>query len=79
MWQHRRQFEPTLVFRYAAEAASAVIYALPHNQFLMHKDPEAGFAFVDLAGGYDALDLRRQISAVDPAGSRQQRKNAHHR
>jgi hypothetical protein len=38
VWQHPTRFEPTLVFPFAvyfAEAEGALIYALPHGQFLI--------------------------------------------
>jgi hypothetical protein len=63
IWQHDARYEPTLVFPYAvhfAEAVGAPIYALPHNQFLIEK--RAGHRFVDLAGGYGELELRRQVA-----------------
>jgi Methyltransferase domain len=63
IWQHDQRFEPTLVFPYAvhfAEAVDAPIYALPHNQFLILKQP--GHRFVDLAGGYDSAELRSQLA-----------------
>ncbi|MDZ7611873.1 MAG: class I SAM-dependent methyltransferase [Candidatus Moranbacteria bacterium] len=40
IWQHSPKFEPTLIFPFAvyfAEAISAKIFALPYNQFLIHK------------------------------------------
>lgn len=64
IWQHPRQFEPTLVFPFAAyfaEANGLVIYALPHNQFAMQKG-RGPYAFVDLTGSYGGLDLLRQVS-----------------
>lgn len=74
IWQHRRTFEPTLVFPFAvyfAEAVDARIYALPHNQFLIEKDAEGGHAFVDLTGRYGAADLRSQLAhAAEPAPER---------
>jgi Methyltransferase domain len=69
IWQHDARYEPTLVFPYAvyfAEAVDAPIYALPHNQFLIEKRP--GHRFVDLAGGYEGVELRRQVAprGADP-------------
>ena len=59
-----RPYEPTLVFPYAvhfAEAVGAPIYALPHRQFLIHKRPDRGFAFVDLTGRYGSVDIKSQL------------------
>ena len=70
IWQHGRRYEPTLVFPLAvhfAEAVGARIYGLPHRQFLIEKQPEDGFAFIDLTGKYGSLDLRRQLPAGDAA------------
>lgn len=64
IWQHKRKFEPTLVFPFAvyfAEAVGATIYALPNSQFCMQKT-RGGFSFVDLTGTYDDLGLKSQIS-----------------
>ncbi|NOR88060.1 MAG: hypothetical protein GQ527_10655 [Bacteroidales bacterium] len=63
IWQHPQHFEPTLVFPFAvyfAEAVGAEIYALPYNQFLIHKS-KAKFAFVDLTEKYSELALRNQF------------------
>jgi len=64
IWQHDEAYEPTLVFPYAvhfAEAVGAPIYALPHRQFLIHKRPDRGFAFVDLTGRYGSVDIKSQL------------------
>lgn len=64
IWQHPDNYEPTLVFPFAvyfAEAVSAVIYALPFNQFLIHKSTEQTFNFIDLTGKYRKLELREQL------------------
>ena len=64
IWQHDQAYEPTLVFPYAvhfAEAVGAPIYALPHRQFLIHKRPDRGFAFVDLTGRYGSVDIKSQL------------------
>jgi predicted O-methyltransferase YrrM len=69
IWEHGREFEPTLVFPFAvhfAEAVGARIYALANNQFLIQKDNAVGFEFVDLTGRYDSTDLR--------SGARQSRR-----
>ncbi len=63
IWQHGRDYEPTLVFPFAvyfAEAVGARIYGLPHNQFLLEKAAR-GFEFVDVTGRYGVLDLRAQL------------------
>lgn len=64
IWQHDQAYEPTLVFPFAvhfAEAVGAPIYALPHRQFLIHKRPDRGFAFVDLTGRYGSVDIKSQL------------------
>ena len=63
VWQHGDRFEPTLVFPYAvyfAEASKAKIYALPHQQFLIHKSND-GFEFVDLTNSYPDTTLQNQF------------------
>ena len=65
IWQHARNFEPTLVFPYAvyfAEAMRVPIYALPWNQFLLRKSAGEGFRFVDLAGRYGDTGLRGRLA-----------------
>jgi hypothetical protein len=65
IWQHAERFEPTLVFPYAvhfAEAVGARIHALPFNQFLLQKTGGGEYEFVDLAGGYESLELREQVA-----------------
>jgi hypothetical protein len=65
IWQHDGEYEPTLVFPFAvhfAEAMGERIYALPHNQFLIHKRAGQGFRFVDLTGAYGPLELRSQLT-----------------
>ena len=64
VWQHDPSFEPTLVFPFAvyfAEAVGAPIWALPHGQFLIRKDPGSGFAFNDLVGKYADCSLGAQV------------------
>lgn len=66
IWQHGPRFEPTLVFPFAvyfAEGVGARIYGLPFGQFLLEKQPEPGFKFVDVAGKYGNRDLLSQIDA----------------
>jgi hypothetical protein len=65
IWQHSDKYEPTLVFPFAvhfAEAMGVQIYALPHDQFLIHKRPAEGFSFVDLTGRFGPLGLRHQFA-----------------
>lgn len=65
IWQHDPHHEPTLVCPLAvhfAEAVNCPIYALPHGQFLIVKDPAAGFDFIRMAPGYESLSLRRQFA-----------------
>lgn len=64
IWQHPKNFEPTLVFPFAAyfaEAMSMILYALPFNQFLLKKSRNQQFEFIDLAGGYDDASIRNQL------------------
>lgn len=68
VWQHPKQFEPTLVFPFAAyfaEANDLVIYALPHNQFAMQKR-QGLFAFVDFTGSYGDRSILRQVCPYAP-------------
>lgn len=60
-WQHDKNFEPTLVFPYAvyfAEAMRAPIYALTHDQFLIHVHTAAGYSFTDHTGQYPTQSLQ---------------------
>jgi Methyltransferase domain len=64
IWQHSKEFEPTLVFPlavYFAEAVGAPITALPNNQFLIQK-LDIGFAFHDPTGDYMDLTLRAALA-----------------
>jgi hypothetical protein len=65
IWQHGRNFEPTLVFPFAAYFAEAVgmpFFALPHRQFLIAKLPRAhAYEFIDFTGKYGTLALRQQL------------------
>jgi hypothetical protein len=68
IWQHKEEFEPTLVFPLAvhfAEAVGARIYGLPFKQFLIEKTPGAKHEFVDLVGDYGDLELNRQLRRLD--------------
>jgi predicted O-methyltransferase YrrM len=69
IWQHGRKYEPTLVFPYAvyfAEAQDIPVYALPQYQFAMLPGSSEGFAFHDLAGGYQKLSLGDQLTFWAP-------------
>ena len=73
IWQHAERYEPTLVYPYAihfAEATGARLFALPDEQFLMHKGHRPDFAFVDLTGRYPEPELRMQLVTPDPRPSR---------
>ena len=62
--QHFPQFEPTLVFPFAiyfAEAVSARIYSLPHEQFLIEKTADSVFELIDLTGTITNTGLKDQI------------------
>ena len=64
VWQHSTIFEPTLVFPFAvyfAEAVGAQIHALPNSQFLIEKNKDQAFAFIDLTGDYVDTSLRKQF------------------
>jgi hypothetical protein len=64
IWQHRTDFEPTLVFPFAvffAEAVGACIYALPYGQFLIEKSSNQLFSFIDFTGHYHDISLRNQL------------------
>jgi hypothetical protein len=64
VWQHRTAFEPTLVFPFAvyfAEAVGSSIYGLPFNQFLIEKQNNQSFTFIDLMGQYSNVSLRNQF------------------
>lgn len=64
IWQHTTDYEPTLVFPFAiyfAEAAGDTIYALPFDQFLIEKQTDSSFSFVDLTGLYSEIGLKKQL------------------
>jgi hypothetical protein len=80
IWQHDERFEPSLVFPYAvyfAEAVDAVIYALPYRQFVLSK--QGPFAFVDLTGRFDTVDiesfLSRQLRRMSRTAEPEQRRS----
>lgn len=62
IWQHSQEFEPTMIFPFAvyfAEAVNTKIYALPYEQFIIFKQEESEFEFIDLTNGkYNNLELR---------------------
>ena len=67
IWQHERQYEPTLVFPFAihfAEAHQLTIFGLPHNQFaiLVRSGNASGFRFHDLTGEYSDVTLARAMN-----------------
>ena len=69
IWQHSPRYEPTLVFPLAvhfAEALGLTIHALPHGQFLIHKQPGV-FRFVDLVGAFGDTSLKGQFARLDAA------------
>jgi methyltransferase family protein len=64
IWQHKPEYEPTLVFPLAvhfAEAVGARIYGLPFKQFLIEKSAADRHEFVDLTGNYGDLELNGQL------------------
>lgn len=67
IWEHSKKYEPTLVFPYAvffAEGVNAKIFALPFGQFLIEKQNNSVFEFIDLTGGqYSNLQLKSQLSS----------------
>jgi hypothetical protein len=82
IWQHGRRYEPTLVFPFAiyfAEAVSARIYGLPHNQFLIEKSEAGGFEFIDFARGYAETELRAQLLPKDTRGRPESRRKGRRR
>jgi hypothetical protein len=65
IWQHTPNYEPSLIFPFAvyfAEAVGAKIYALPYSQFLIEKNENESFCFVDLTGKYNHLGLKSQFN-----------------
>jgi predicted O-methyltransferase YrrM len=65
IWEHSAKYEPTLIFPFAlyfAEAHRIPIYALPHGQFLIHKNSEIGYSFTDLVGAYGKQDVLQHVS-----------------
>ncbi len=66
IWEHRSEYEPTLVFPYSvyfSEAVGVPIYGLPYSQFLVEKRSHESFSFVDCTRGvYSNLSLKEQLS-----------------
>jgi hypothetical protein len=63
IWQHGDEFEPSMVFPFAAHFAEAhghPFYALPFKQFLIDLTG-AGFEYHDVAGKYPTTELLQQI------------------
>lgn len=61
-WQHDIRYEPTLVCPfsiYFAEALDLPIVAFPHNQFMIQKDSNAKFSFIDTTGNYQNISLNK--------------------
>ncbi|MDT8387835.1 MAG: class I SAM-dependent methyltransferase [Thiogranum sp.] len=61
-WQHDIRFEPTLVCPfsiYFAEAMELPIVALPFDQFVIQKNDDAVFSFVDYTGAYSDISLNK--------------------
>lgn len=66
IWQHNKKYEPTLVFPfvlYFAEAMSLKIFALPYNQFLIHKEI-SDYKFIDMINKYNNINLRDQLNDI---------------
>ena len=65
IWRHGQEFEPTLVFPFAAYFAEAMgmpIFALPFQQFLIAKSaPPGEYEFTDFTGKYGDLALRDRL------------------
>ncbi|MEM9273586.1 MAG: class I SAM-dependent methyltransferase [Cyanobacteria bacterium P01_F01_bin.143] len=60
LWQHDRNFEPTLVFPfsiYFAEAMDLPIRAMPFSQFLIQKRADVSFSFINKMRKYNNLSL----------------------
>lgn len=64
IWQHTKEFEPTLIFPFAiyfAEAMNVKIFALPFNQFLICKGIK-GYEFINLTDGkYKNVNLLKHL------------------
>jgi hypothetical protein len=68
IWQHPKNYEPSLVYPFAvyfAEAMNVPINALPHGQFLIQKVDE-GYSFTDPTGAYPDPTLRGASVADGP-------------
>ena len=61
-WQHDVKFEPTMVCPfsvYFAEAMDVPIAALEHGQFLIQKNKNVGYSFIDKTALYGDLSLNK--------------------
>lgn len=61
-WHQGPKFEPTMVCPfsiYFAEAHNLPIFALPFHQCLIHVRADAGFSFIDIAGTYSDISLKK--------------------
>lgn len=73
IWQHSKEFEPTMVFPYAlyfAEAMDVKIFGLPFEQFLIAKQLK-GYEFIDLTGNYQKTDLAQQLGGSNNGREKQ--------
>jgi len=65
IFQQPLAYEPSPIFPWAvhfAEAMDISLYALPHWQFLLHKNTTGSFSFTDLTDGdYADVSLRSQV------------------
>ena len=61
-WQHDLKFEPTMVCPfsiYFAESMNVPIAALEHGQFLIQKNNDVGFSFIDKTSLYGDISLNK--------------------
>ena len=64
IWQHSKEYEPTMVFPFAvyfAEAVQSKIFGLPFGQFVIFKTISDKFEFINLTGRDYNLELRKQF------------------
>jgi hypothetical protein len=64
IWQHSKEFEPTMVFPFAlyfAEAMDVKIFGLPFEQFLIAKKLK-GYEFIDLTGNYNKTEIGHHLT-----------------
>ena len=70
-WQHDIRFEPTMVCPYSiyfAEAMDLPVIALPFKQFLIQKNPEESFSFIDTTGEYGDISLNKLPAHISSSG-----------